>query len=71
MLSTSTIPPPKLDEPSDGTERKWRSDFWIISRSLAPFSSAERRNRQGGRTRTQCNGTRTRTRKGRDGGTNI
>ena len=26
-LSTSTIPPPKPHEPSDATERKWRSDF--------------------------------------------
>ena len=26
-LSTSTILPPKRDEPSDATERKWRSDF--------------------------------------------
>ena len=42
MLSTSTIPPPKPDEPSDATERKWCSDFLAISRSLAPFSPADR-----------------------------
>jgi len=30
-------------EPSDATERKWRSDFFLKSRSLAPFPPADRR----------------------------
>ena len=32
-----------MAEPSDATERKWRSDFLLRSRSLAPFPPADRR----------------------------
>jgi hypothetical protein len=42
MLSESATPPRKPDERSDATERKWRSDFSEILRSLAPFPLADR-----------------------------
>jgi four helix bundle protein len=42
-LSTSTNPARNPDEPSDATERKWRSNFFLKSRSLAPFPPADRR----------------------------
>ncbi len=41
------------DEPSDGTERKWRSDFLEISRSTAPFPPADRQQAMGCQTSQQ------------------
>jgi len=41
-LSTSTNPAPEPDESSDATQRKWRSDFFLTSRSLALFPPAAR-----------------------------
>jgi hypothetical protein len=37
MLSTSTIPKRNTNQQSNPTQRKWRSDLSVISRSPAPF----------------------------------